>query len=155
MSKRSDTIIWKLKKFSELTADELYEILKLRSEVLVVEQDCVYQDLDGKDKVAEHLFLLDNYEVAAYLRILPENVSYEDMAIGRVIVKKSYRGQKISRVMMQKAIDYIIDDLGKTSIRLSGQAYLCEFYLSLGFKKVSERYLEDGIYHYEFLYEVI
>ena len=146
---------WKLKKFDDLTSDELYGILKLRSEVFVVEQDCVYQDLDDKDQLSYHLFLENDGETVAVSRIIPENVSYEDMAIGRVIVKKSYRGQKISRVMMQKAIDYIIDDLGKTSIRLSGQAYLCEFYLSLGFKKVSERYLEDGIYHYEFLYEVI
>ena len=147
---------WKFKKFDELTTNELYEILKLRAEVFVVEQDCPYQDLDDKDKWAYHLFLEDDdgSTVIAVLRILPENIAYEDMAIGRLIVKKSHRGQGLSKVMMQKAINFIIDDLGKKRIKLSGQAYLREFYEDLGFKRVSDIYLEDGIDHYEFLYEV-
>ena len=147
---------WKFKKFDELTTNELYEILKLRAEVFVVEQDCPYQDLDDKDKWAYHLFLEDDdgSTVIAVLRILPENIAYEDMAIGRVIVKKSHRGQGLSKVMMQKAISFIIDDLGKKRIKLSGQAYLREFYEDLGFERVSDIYLEDGIDHYEFLYEV-
>jgi len=136
-----------------LTRDELYEIIKLRIEVFVVEQDCPYQDLDDKDKNAYHLFVEDNGLVVAVLRILPEGVSFEDMAIGRLIVKKSYRGRGISRKMMNKAISFIINDLNKSKIRLSGQAYLLEFYESLGFKRVSDVYLEDGIDHYEFLYE--
>ena len=147
---------WKFKKFDELTTNELYEILKLRAEVFVVEQDCPYQDLDDKDKWAYHLFLEDDdgSTVIAVLRILPENIAYEDMAIGRVIVKKSHRGQGLSKVMMRKAINFIIEDLGKKRIKLSGQAYLREFYEDLGFKRVSDIYLEDGIDHYEFLYEV-
>ena len=146
---------WKFKKFDELTTNELYEILKLRAEVFVVEQDCPYQDLDDKDKWAYHLFLEDDdgSTVIAVLRILPENIAYEDMAIGRLIVKKSHRGQGLSKVMMQKAINFIIDDLGKKRIKLSGQAYLREFYEDLGFERVSDIYLEDGIDHYEFLYE--
>ena len=146
---------WKFKKFDELTTNELYEILKLRAEVFVVEQDCPYQDLDDKDKWAYHLFLEDDdgSTVIAVLRILPENIAYEDIAIGRVIVKKSHRGQGLSKVMMQKAISFIIDDLGKKRIKLSGQAYLREFYEDLGFERVSDIYLEDGIDHYEFLYE--
>ena len=147
---------WKFKKFDELTTNELYEILKLRAEVFVVEQDCPYQDLDDKDKWAYHLFLEDDdgSTVIAVLRILPENIAYEDMAIGRVIVKKSHRGQGLSKVMMRKAINFIIEDLGKKRIKLSGQAYLREFYEDLGFERVSDIYLEDGIDHYEFLYEV-
>ena len=144
---------WVLKKFDQLSLDELYDIIKLRVEVFVVEQDCVYQDLDDKDQVSYHLFLKDNDEIIAVLRILPENVSYDEMAIGRVIVKKSQRGNGISRVMMKKAIDFIVNDLGKSKIRLSGQAYLTDFYISLGFRKVSDEYLEDGIIHYEFLFE--
>ena len=81
-------------------------------------------------------------------------MAFEDMAIGRVIVKKEYRGRGIARQIMQKAIDYIIKDLGKDRIRLSGQAYLIKFYEDLGFKRVSEVYFEDGIDHFEFLYEV-
>ena len=128
----------------------------MRAEVFVVEQNCAYQDLDDKDKCAYHLFLEDedNSTVIALLRILPENIAYDDMAIGRVIVKKSHRGQGISRIMMKKAIAFIIENLGKTRIRLSGQAYLTEFYEDLGFEKVSGLYLEDGIDHYEFLYEI-
>ena len=136
-----------------MTRDELYEIIKLRIEVFVVEQDSPYQDLDDKDKNAYHLFVEDNGLVVAVLRILPEGVSFEDMAIGRLIVKKSYRGRGISRKMMNKAISFIINDLNKSKIRLSGQTYLLEFYESLGFKRVSDVYLEDGIDHYEFLYE--
>lgn len=131
LSRKND---WKFKKFHELTTVELYEILKLRAEVFVVEQDCPYQDIDDKDKVAYHLFLEDTNDVVAYLRILPENVSFDDMAIGRVIVKKSHRGKAISREMINIAIAFIINGLGKTKIRLSGQAYLSEYYESLGFK---------------------
>ena len=145
---------WFLKEFDELSLDELYEILKLRAEVFVVEQDCVYNDLDDKDQMAMHLFLKDGGEIIAVSRILPENVAFEDMAIGRVIVKKEYRGHGIAKKIMQKAIDYIIKDLKKDKIRLSGQAYLVRFYEDLGFKKVSDVYLEDGIDHFEFLYEV-
>ena len=143
---------WVLKKFHQLSLDELYGILQLRLEVFVVEQDCPYQDLDGKDLEAYHLFLKDNDEIVAVLRILPENVAYDETAIGRVVVKESYRGQKIAKTMMRKAIGFITNDLGKKKIKLSGQAYLTDFYIDLGFKKVSDEYLEDGIKHYEFLY---
>ena len=145
---------WKLKKYDDLTRDELYEILKLRVEVFVVEQNCPYQDLDDKDKVAYHLFLEHDGSIIAVSRILPENISYNEMAIGRVIVKKSHRGRGIAQEMMNTAIDFIIRDMGKTRIRLSGQAYLTNFYEDLGFKKVSDEYLEDGIPHFEFLYSI-
>ena len=144
----------KLKEFKELTTEELYEILKLRAEVFVVEQNCPYQDLDDKDQSSYHLFLEDNGQIIAVLRILPENIAYKEMAIGRLIVKKSYRGKGISRKMMARAMEFITEDLGKEKIRLSGQAYLSDFYQSLGFEKVSEMYLEDGIEHFEFLYEI-
>lgn len=144
----------KLKEFTELTTAELYEILKLRAEVFVVEQNCPYQDLDDKDQSSYHLFLEDNGQIIAVLRILPENIAYKEMAIGRLIVKKSYRGKGISRKMMVRAMEFITEDLGKEKIRLSGQAYLTDFYQSLGFEKVSEMYFEDGIEHFEFLYEI-
>lgn len=144
---------WHIKKFDELSLNELYGILQLRSEVFVVEQDCVYQDLDDKDQVSCHLFLEDNGEIIAVSRIIPEGISYEEMSIGRVVVKKSHRGKGLSKAMMEKAIDYIINDLDKSKIRLSGQAYLEKFYTDLGFEKVSDCYLEDGIDHFEFLFE--
>lgn len=133
---------------------ELYGILKLRAEVFVVEQNCPYQDLDDKDQVSYHLFLKDDDEIIAVLRIIPENISYGEMSIGRLVVKKHYRRRGISKFMMDKAMGFILDVLKKDKIRLSGQAYLRDFYISLGFKKVSQLYLEDGIEHYEFLYEI-
>ncbi len=145
---------WKLKSFDELSQDELYDILKLRVEVFVVEQNCPYQDLDDKDKLSYHLFLQDNDEIIAVSRIIPEKISYDEMSIGRVVVKKTHRGSGISKTMMNKAIKFIIDEFKKDKIRLSGQAYLIDFYEDLGFKKVSDMYLEDGIEHFEFLYEV-
>ena len=144
---------WHLKEFEELNPDELYGILQLRSEVFVVEQDCVYQDLDNKDQMSRHLFLEDNNEIVGVSRIISEGVSYDEMSIGRVVVKQSHRGQGLSKKMMGKAIDFIIYDLNKSKIRLSGQAYLEKFYTDLGFVKVSDCYLEDGIDHFEFLYE--
>ena len=92
---------WKLKKFDDLTLDELYGILKLRLEVFVVEQDCPYQDLDGKDQLSYHLFLEDNGKIIAVSRILPEKVAYDEMAIGRVIVKEDYRNHAPHRVHMR------------------------------------------------------
>lgn len=142
-----------LKEFNGLSLDELYQIIQLRLEIFVVEQDCIYQDLDGKDNVAYHLFVKDDDEIVAVLRILPENVSYDEMAIGRIVVKKSHRGQGIAGAMMKRAMDFIVKDLGKNKIRLSGQAYLVDFYTNLGFKRVSDEYLEDGIHHFEFLFE--
>ena len=150
----SDTISWTIKRFDELTLRELYEILKLRSEIFVVEQDCVYQDMDDKDYSAWHLFLKQNDIIVAYLRILPEGVSYDETAIGRVVVKSDFRKRGISKKMMRMAMDFIEKDLLKDAIRLSGQAHLCRFYENLGFRKVSDVYLEDGINHFEFLYEV-
>lgn len=143
---------WILKKFNQLTPDELYEIIKLRVEIFIVEQNCPYQDLDDKDLVSYHLFLKDNDEIIAVLRIIPEYVSYDEMSIGRVVVKKTHRGRGIAKSMMKKAMEFIVNDLGKNSIKLSGQAYLTDFYQELGFKKVSDEYLEDGIKHFQFLY---
>lgn len=151
--KCGDNIEFVLKRFDELTLRELYEILRLRGEVFVVEQDCAYQDLDRKDYDSYQLFVRDGDNIIAALRILKENTAYPEMAVGRLIVDKDYMGCGLSRNLMERAMDFILNDLDKNAIRLSGQAYLCEFYKSLGFKRVSGRYLEEGIPHYEFLYE--
>ena len=145
---------WKIKTFNELTTTELYEILRIRAEVFVVEQSCVYQDLDLKDKKAYHLFLEDNDEVVAYLRILEKDVSYPEISIGRVLVKEEYRGRGLARKLMQKAVSFIEEVLREKEIRISAQKYLLKFYKSLGFTVVSEVYLEDGIEHVEMLYSV-
>ena len=144
---------WNIKKFNELTVNELYEILKIRAEVFVVEQNCIYQDLDSKDKASYHLFLEDSEEIAAYLRILPKGISYPEIAIGRVLTKASYRKKGLAKEIMKKAIDYITDSLEEKKIRISAQLYLLEFYRDLGFEPISDIYLEDGIEHIEMLYQ--
>jgi ElaA protein len=144
---------WKLKKFNELTCEEVYIILQLRTEVFVVEQECAYQDLDGKDKNSYHLYLEDNEEIIAYLRILEKGISFDEISIGRVLVKKDYRGKGISRDMMLKAINFIKEDLKETEIKISAQVYLVNFYGSLGFKETSKIYLEDNIPHIDMLYK--
>lgn len=144
---------WKIKKFNELTINELYEILKIRSEVFVVEQNCVYQDIDSKDKSSYHLFLEDDEEIIAYLRILPKGISYQETSIGRVLTKLAYRKKGLSKEMLKRAIDFITDALEENMIRISAQAHLFELYNSFGFKQTSDIYLEDGIEHIEMLYQ--
>ncbi|PAT01748.1 GNAT family N-acetyltransferase [Candidatus Izimaplasma bacterium ZiA1] len=138
----------KTKTFNDLTTLELYNILQLRNEVFVVEQNCVYQDLDEKDKQAIHLFYEEDSIVIAYLRILPSGVSYQDSpSIGRVVVKDNARGRGLAKKIMEEAIDYIYNDLGESTIKISAQEYLTKFYQSLGFCINGESYLEDDIPH--------
>lgn len=140
---------WKIKRFEEMTTTELYEILRVRSEVFVVEQTCIYQDLDLKDKKAYHLFCENNGEIAAYLRILDKGVSYPEISIGRVLTRETNRRIGLARVMMQKAISFVEEELSEMQIRISAQLYLKQFYESLGFLITSEVYLEDDIEHIE------
>lgn len=144
---------WELKKFDELNVEEIYKILKLRIEVFVVEQECAYQDCDGKDQKSYHLFLEDEGRIAAYLRILKRGLSFDEVAIGRVIVNKDYRGKGLAREMMLKAIKFIEEELNEKEIKIQAQVYLVDFYGSLGFKKISEEYLEDNIPHVDMLYK--
>ena len=143
---------WKIKRFEELTTTELYEILRVRAEVFVVEQTCIYQDLDEKDKRAYHLYCEESGKVKAYLRILDRGISYPEISIGRVLTTENNRRKGLAREMMEKAIDFIGKELGENQIRISGQLYLQVFYESLGFQTVSEMYLEDDIPHVEMLY---
>jgi len=143
---------WKIKKFNELSLEELYKIIKLRIEVFIIEQNCFYQDCDGKDLNAYHLFLEEDGNIIACLRILNKGVSYDEVSIGRVIVKKDYRGKGIVKEMIRKAINLIEKEMKENAIRISAQAHLENFYGSFGFKKVSDVYLEDGIPHVEMLY---
>ena len=144
---------YNIKKFSELENNELYQILELRSEVFVVEQNCAYNDVDNKDQDAYHLLLEDNKKIVAGLRILKKGVSYDQISIGRVVVSKTHRGLGIAKEMMLKAIEFIENDLNEKEIKISAQAYLIEFYKSIGFVEVSQVYLEDDIPHIDMLYK--
>lgn len=144
---------WNIKKFNQLKVEEIYKILALRNKVFIVEQECAYLDCDDKDLNSYHLFCEENGEVAAYLRILKKGVSYDEISIGRVVVKKNYCGKGIAREMMLKAIEFIENTLKEDTIKIQAQAYLLNFYSSLGFKAVSEEYLEDNIPHIDMLYK--
>ncbi len=139
------------KTFDALSADELYDVLKLRTDVFVVEQACAYAELDGKDKAAIHLLGKYQEEIVCYARIFAPTPQDEQYAkIGRVLVHPSYRGQKLAHVLMKTAIDYCMTHYHK-DIFISAQVYLSEFYQSLGFEKMSEPYLEDGIAHIDMI----
>ena len=144
----------KIKSFEELTKKELYEILKLRSEIFVVEQHCFYLDPDGYDYHCHHLIVEENNEIVAYLRIIPKGLSYETPSIGRVLTAKDYRGIGASRMAMQTAIDFIKAQWKKDKITIGAQFYLENFYASLGFVRVSDVYLDAGIEHIDMVLDL-
>ena len=137
----------KVKKFNELSIQELYSLLKLRSEIFVVEQDCVYQDLDGKDAKALHVIGINNNEVVAYTRIFKPGDYFDIASIGRVAVRKDYRKYGYGKDIMQASINAVNEKFKEQQIKISAQTYLDKFYTELGFKAIGEGYLEDGIPH--------
>lgn len=147
---------FQLKSFEELSVDEVYNILQLRENVFVIEQNCVYQDIDGIDKQCFHLFATDDdsQKLIAYARLVPANIKFDAPSIGRVITDKNYRGQGSGKALMQKAIEASIEIFKSDSIKISAQTYLFNFYSSFGFKPISPPYDEDGIEHVDMLLTV-
>ena len=142
---------FKIKRFNELSASELYQLLQLRSEVFVMEQNCVYQDIDGKDEKALHLLGKIDNKVVAYSRIFKAKDYFDNASIGRVAIAEKFRAQKWGHQLMQEAISGIENNFGIQSITISAQLYLKKFYESHGFVQIGETYLEDGIPHIEML----
>ena len=143
---------WQLKKFEELTVNELYAIMRLRAEVFVVEQNCPYQDADGKDLKAWHLMGSDaEGELVAFSRLLPTGVSYEEVSIGRVVSSPKVRGTGAGKELMTQSLAEIEKLFGNVPVRIGAQLYLKTFYESFGFVLQGEEYLEDGIPHVEML----
>jgi len=136
-----------IKSFQELSTNELYHILHLRSEIFVVEQNCVYQDIDYKDQKAIHVLGYLNHVLIAYTRIFKPNDYFKMASIGRVLVKQNQRKSNYGYDIMKSSIDYINQDLNENEIKISAQVYLKRFYNNLGFKEIGEEYLEDGIPH--------
>lgn len=137
----------KILRFSELSAQQMYDILQLRSEVFVVEQDCVYQDIDGHDDAAYHVLFYDDTSLVAYSRILPPGAYFDELSIGRVIVKGTHRSQKLGHELMKVSITFSLHAFPKSIIKISAQQYLIKFYESHGFVITGDGYLEDGIPH--------
>ncbi len=138
---------WILKKFDDLTLHELYDIIRLRNEVFVVEQNCVFQDADDKDQDCWHLMGWANHQLVAYTRIVPPGKGYEEPSIGRVATAQAVRARGLGRELMKQSIDQVHVLFGYLPIRVGAQLYLKHFYTSLGFEQKGDIYLEDGIEH--------
>lgn len=143
-------IKWIFKPFGELDTKELYRILQLRSAVFVVEQNCPYLDADDKDQDAYHLCGWKDDILVAYARILPPGLAFDEASIGRVLTNPAYRKYGAGRKLMQVAIEKTLAQY-QVGIRIGAQLYLQQFYTSLGFKQVTDQYLEDNIPHIEML----
>ena len=137
----------KTKKFQELTTEELYTILQLRSEVFVVEQDCAYQDIDFKDQKAYHVLGFKEDKLVAYTRLFKSGDYFKEASIGRVVVSKKERHYNYGYDIMKASIELIRSQFNETDIRISAQCYLKKFYTNLGFNEEGEEYFEDGIPH--------
>lgn len=137
----------KVKEFNELSTLDLYRILQLRAAVFIVEQECAYQDVDGKDFQALHVMGGQDEELMAYTRIFPPGTFGRECSIGRVAVSKSARGRGYGKKIMEKSIGVAERKFGQQPISISAQTYLLNFYKDLGFKEEGQEYLEDGIPH--------
>ena len=139
---------FEIKKFNELTVDEMYEIAKSRFEVFVCEQKIVEeQDFDDKDKLCHHIMLKENGRIVAYSRIVPKGIGYEYISIGRVLVLESHRRKGIAQKMMKYCLDFIKSTLDESTVVVSAQQYVKEMYASVGFKVISDVYDEVNIPH--------
>lgn len=144
---------FEFKPFAELSIEELYEILHLRAKIFVVEQNCVYNDLDGLDKSAVHQFIKKDGEIVAYSRLLKPGTRFSEYSIGRVVVKQSERGIGLGIEMINAAKTFIINEWKATKIKISAQKYLRKFYEDLDFEVVTDEYLEDGIPHFGMIFQ--
>ena len=135
------------KSFKDLTTEQIYKILRLRSEVFVIEQDCIYQDIDNKDQKALHILGFRNNALVAYARLFEPGYYFSAAAIGRVVVKKEERSKNYGVEIMRAAIKAAEESYGASDISVSAQTYLTNFYNDLGFIEEGETYLEDGIPH--------
>jgi ElaA protein len=142
-------IEWSLKKFTELTSGELYQLLRLRSAVFVVEQASVFLDLDDKDQYCAHLMGTRRGQLLAYSRIVPAGVTFEYASLGRIVVAQEGRGQGLGKMLMDRSISELEEKFGAVPIQIGAQTYLRAFYGNFRFVPCSEPYIEDGIEHIE------
>jgi len=144
-----------VKYFQELSLEEFHDIIALRIQIFIIEQNCPYQEVDGKDKLAHHLFFKNEMdEIIAVTRILPQGISYPEVAIGRVVVHEEYRGTGLGNQLMADSMNFVKDKYGEVPVRLSAQKHLENYYGNHGFKSTGKEYLEDGIPHVEMLYNI-
>jgi ElaA protein len=144
-------ISWDCKFFTDLNVDELYSILRLRNDVFVVEQSCIFQDADNKDQKCFHLMGTINNHLVAYARIVPAGVSYDHISIGRIATLLKYRGLGVGKALVDQAILQCDLLFGKQTIQIGAQLYLKKFYERFGFRTTSDVYDEDGIPHIQMI----
>ena len=135
-----------VKPWSELSRKEINDIFSLRSEVFIVEQECAYQDVDGKDDKADHILLSIEEELVGYARVFNKNTYFKEASFGRAVVKKKDRGEGYGHLIVDKALEHLKKNK-QSSIKISAQSYLKDFYSSHGFVAKGEEYMEDGIPH--------
>ncbi len=138
---------WQIAHFDDFTTRDLYTVMRLRQEVFVVEQNCVYPDLDGLDLSADHILCWEDGDLLAYLRCLKPGLSYPQSSIGRIVVSPTARGRDLGRELVTRGITYNFQQWPDSEIRIGAQRYLETFYCSLGFVTDGEPYIEDGIEH--------
>lgn len=138
-----------LAEFHQLTLKQLHDLMLLRQQVFIIEQNCLYEDIDGADEKAEHLLIYKNSELAGYLRIFEPGIKYEEACIGRIVVKPNHRGSTIGKYLIEKGIEYASMKFPEHNIRIEAQAALKEYYEAYGFKAEGDVYQLDGIDHIE------
>ena len=144
-------INWEFKNFSELTLESLYDIMRLRQEVFVLEQNCPYLDADRKDIHSYHLLGYLDSELVTYLRLVKPGISFDELSFGRILTSKKIRGNGVGKILMEEGIKQSKIIFGNIPIRISAQKYLKKFYNAFGFKETGKEYLEDGIPHIEMI----
>ena len=142
---------WQVSTFHHLTNTDLYQLLRLRSEVFVVEQNCVFLDMDNYDQQCWHLLGWDGHLLAASARLVPPGLIYDEISIGRVVSSPLARGKGSGKQLMTNAIAQCMELFGRNDIRIGAQYYLKDFYTSFGFEVVGDIYMEDGIEHVKML----
>ena len=135
-----------VKAWNQLSRKEINDIFSLRSEVFVIEQECIYQDVDGKDEKADHVLLFVNNELVGYARVFNENIYFKEASFGRAVVKKSHRGEGYGHLLVEKSLEHLKTNK-QSPIKISAQSHLKEFYSSHGFVAKGEEYMEDEIPH--------
>ena len=146
-------IVWRFDRFLELSRHDLYELLRLRSEVFVVEQECVFQDMDGSDNQAMHLLGRRDGRLLAYARCFQAGVKYAEASIGRIVTSPSARGEKLGHDLLNESVARLCKAWGVQPIRIGAQSRLLAFYEGHGFVATGPHYVEDGIDHLEMLWK--
>lgn len=144
---------FKIKSFNEITKFELYEILKLRASVFIVEQGSIYNDLDGLDYNCYHAFVENENSIIAYLRIFDRGVNFEEVSFGRVVTSTQRRNEGLGKFIVEKSIDFVHDVMKENIIRIKAQSYATPFYEKIGFVKEGNEYIKDKLPHFNMVYE--